>query len=753
MSRQNSKLPAFFLIALMVFTGCHPTQPFYLQNDGDLSHYIDTATELESPDVAHRTLDEVRQVHSPFTLTHPEFTEYWDLTLEECVAMALQNSKNIRQGGGVNVAINQTTTALGRFNASGNSIYDPAVFESSTAGVEAALSRFDAQFTSSLTINTTDRPQNFLGQAGNFFATVLTQNDANFSAEINKISAVGTQYFLRHTIGYNRGNRGGGSRALSSVYTSAIEMEARHPLLRGSGALVNRTPVVISRINTDMQLAQFEARVRDIVYNTERAYWDLYCAYHILETAKISRDSVKETRDLTAASFPQLRTKQDLEQANEQYFFFRSLLQAALAGDSNTGAAGVFESERALRFLLGLAATDGRLIRPIDEPTTARVEFDWHDIHTEAMVRSPELREQQWLIKRRENELILVRNQLLPQMDLTLLYRWLGVGDVYGSGNRRGLDFPAAGSSSLDSLTQGDYQEASVGLNFTPPKFGARAELAGVRNGQLNLAREHARIEDMELELSHLLSSAVRNLDSQFKITQSNFNRWVASEDEVRLRLVEWKLGKAQPLDTLLDAQRRMADSRAAFFRTLCAYNKAIATVHYQKGSILEYDGVMLAEGPWPKKAYWDALGHARRRDSSYYLDYGWTRPGVISKGPIEQDAHGISEGEEMFYESIPAGQPTPAPQEEPIFTPAGTHTHAAAGNSVVGGVALTSASGDASSEAFVWDLGLSSGQKKKAASKRGGVKRSQAAAPVTFDAQVRPASKLQWVESKAEAK
>ena len=43
----------------------------------------------------------------------------------------------------------------------------------------------------------------------------------------------------------------------------------------------------------------------------------------------------------------------------------------------------------------------------------------------------------------------------------------------------------------------------------------------------------------------------------------------------------------------------------------------------------------MLQEGPWPAKAYFDALIQARQRDASYYFDYGYTRPRVISRGPV----------------------------------------------------------------------------------------------------------------------
>jgi hypothetical protein len=90
-------------------------------------------------------------------------------------------------------------------------------------------------------------------------------------------------------------------------------------------------------------------------------------------------------------------------------------------------------------------------------------------------------------------------------------------------------------------------------------------------------------------------------------------------------------------LDLLLDAQRRRAEAESAYYRSLVDYNRAIMNVHYRKGSLLEYDGVYLAEGPWPAKAYFDAMRQARKRDAAMYLDYGYTRPNVFSLGPYQQ--------------------------------------------------------------------------------------------------------------------
>ena len=166
--------------------------------------------------------------------------------------------------------------------------------------------------------------------------------------------------------------------------------------------------------------------------------------------------------------------------------------------------------------------------------------------------------------------------------------------------------------------------------------IGFRRELSGVRHHELLIARERAILQDLELEISHQLGDTIRDVDNSYGLSQTNFNRRVASEKEVQAVDAAYKADRVT-LDLLLDAQRRRAEAESAYYRSLIDYNKAIMNVHYRKGSLLDYNGVYLAEGPWPGKAYFDALREARKRDASMYLDYGFTRPNVISQGPYQQ--------------------------------------------------------------------------------------------------------------------
>ena len=290
---------------------------------------------------------------------------------------------------------------------------------------------------------------------------------------------------------------------------------------------------------------------------------------------------------------------------------------------------------------MGLAATDGRLIRPKDEPTTAKVAFDWCDVLNEGLVRNVELRQQKWIVKRRELELIAAKNFLLPKLDFVAQYRWLGLGnDCSPWPTARAPTSPQPDSNAYPSLTSGQFQEWQLGFQLNMP-LGFRREMAGVRNAQLMLTRERTKLQEGEVGALAPVGLRHPRPGDQLRVEPDRTST-AASPPNARSRPSPRPTKPApSPSTALLEAQQTLAQAESDYYRSLVDYNKSIAQVHFRKGSLLEYNGVYLAEGPWPGKAYFDARRRARARDAATYLDYGFTQPRVISRGPIEQHADG----------------------------------------------------------------------------------------------------------------
>ena len=666
----RSILVAFILFGLAM--GCRPTKPMYLREGVDLNYYLEQATEISYPDVATEVLDEVTQSRGPITVKEPGFDSFWDLPLEDVISIALQNTKLVRGYGtpglagnrvspGIddlannpdnagtvfNVAIRET---LPGFIGIPGQLTNPGAVASNTQlntniGVEAALSEFDAQFTSSAFWQKTDRPQNFVqfnpnDPAGALFTPIQNVDQITYQAQIAKKTAVGTQLFARSVSTYTSDHSPTGIQALNNWYQTAWELEVRQPLARGRGAFVNRLPVVIARINSDIEIANLETQLQNLLTNIEIRYWDLYCAYRNYDAAKTGRESAMQTWQILKEKYDRgVIALQDEAESRQQFAQFDGQVKRAWSE--------LLDAEGNLRFLMGVAITDGRLIRPIDVPVTAAVEFDWCESLDEALSYRPELRQKRWDIKKAELALAGSKNALLPVVNATALYRFLGLGEKLVQYGDNALPFPNAGSGAINQLYDGNFQELQFGLDFAMP-IGLRNELSGVRNAQVTLARERARLQDQELDISRQLAFAQRALDTNYQLAEAAFQEWAAADDATGAALQLYEAGTTT-LDRLLDSLRRQSQAEITYHQSICEYNKLLALIHRRKGTTLSYCNVCFNEGPWPGKAYDDARENARRRSASRPMNYGWTRPGVISLNGAYPDADAVYQGGEVI--------------------------------------------------------------------------------------------------------
>ncbi len=694
--------------------GCTPTQPFFLNESPNLRHYLSKSTQLEHPDADIELNEEVAQALPPLTLGNHDY-EYWDLTLEECVSMALHNAKFFMTVSGISEQRqNVTAQVASGSSAQIGSIYDVAQQQTTTqsvpisvdgagnrilgrgvqranqvGGVEDALAEFDAQVSGVMSYGTTDRPRNVATPSA-FNQQLFQATDSSQQLAISKRMATGGVITARQQVIYSSNNLqvGGLGRAVRSDWTAIVEAQITHPLMRGRGTMINRIPVVLASLNEDISIAEYEAQVRNLVRDVEVAYWDLYCNYRNVETEMLGRNGTQKVATGLINNFKGgSSTIQDVRRAEQQYYEFRTRLEGALAGSNVPGndPRGVYGAERELRSKLGLAATDGRLIRPIDSPTIAHVDFDWFETTMQASYNSPEVRRSKVRLKQRELELIAARNQILPELNLSLTGRLVGVGDELGLGSRNGDNFPVPGigTSAVAGLTEGNFGEFGARVEFTPTPIGQRREQARINNAQREIVKERAFIDFQELALNKELSDAIAKLETHYRQIQSSAHRLNAAQQSEKIRregFEELSIDRDADgtVNFLLDSQLILVNAQITFYRALCEYNKSICYVHYLKGTLLEYNSIQLEEGPWAKKAYWDALERARERSAGYAYQYGVERPNVVRReSGIEVDPtmlppQGIADGlllgdesilDESPYSVMESGQPTPMEQ------------------------------------------------------------------------------------------
>ena len=291
MNRQYRKFWSLVLIASMLASGCAPQQPFYFREDGDLSHYLGVATNIEYPDVQTSPTCEITNTLPPLTLKNTDNYEIWDLSLNQVVQITLCRSQVMRQ---LNARVVSTVPETISRNiipqAIANTTYDPAIVETGIGiggdlgfgggqGVEAALSEFDAQLNATVQWDKTDQPQNAAAAVNAFRPPIFAQDLGASTIGISKTTAVGTEFSLVNNTNYEGNNipsGAGTAQAFRSNWTTNFEARFDQPLLQGVGAQYNRIAgplrfdeyasrfgnqidgVMIARIDADREMSDFE---------------------------------------------------------------------------------------------------------------------------------------------------------------------------------------------------------------------------------------------------------------------------------------------------------------------------------------------------------------------------------------------------------------------------------------------------------------------------------------------------------------
>ncbi len=310
--------------------------------------------------------------------------------------------------------------------------------------------------------------------------------------------------------------------------------------------------------------------------------------------------------------------------------------------------------------LAGLPINDCKLIRPCDEPRRARVIFEWEGMLREALARRAELRRQKWVIKRRELELLASKNFLLPNLDTSALYRVQGFGESLIGGTND----PATGTyqNAVANLYSGQFGYWQAGATFSMP-LGFRRGHAAVRNAELQLTREKVILEQQEREVVHALSNAIAEAERAYEGTLTSYNRREAARQHLGAVRAAFEADKA-PAEFMLDSERRLAESEVRYFSSLVEYSLAIKNVHFEKGSLLDYNEIHLAEGQWPGKAYDDAANRDAARLANRPLNYAFTRrPLQVSAGPYMQWTPPVElppQGQEPPQGQLPPQGPQP---------------------------------------------------------------------------------------------
>jgi outer membrane protein TolC len=628
------KLGLFGLaLAVAGFLGCK--QQCYI-TECDRDHYAAIGLSEKIVDTPGTSIAPEANCPQPSTVYSPERPPRY-ISLAECIAIALE------QGTVGNQNLNLNPVSIQGFPTSNDNLIsftgagvagddsiralalDPAT---AAADIEGSLAKFDTHWQTSLTWNNTDEPiataaQEFQASAAPGISAIQ-QQDANLSTSLWKPLPTGGTAGITFSTAYELSNLlPAGSRGFNPSWQPNLTFSFEQPLLQGFGIEINELRpthptslldqnllglpvggrvegILITRLRFDEARTEFERNLNFTLANVEIAYWTLYGAYWNLYSQEQGLRQSYEAWRINKSRFEAGRINmQDFAQTRGQYESFRDQRISALGA--------LLEAERQLRKMMGLPVEDGCRLVPVDEPTLTPYVPEWNAALSEALNLRPELILARQEIKFHQMDLIRQKNLLLPDL------RFVSSYDINAAGTR--LDTPQGAFGQLGADKFNNWQ---IGLQMDVP-LGFRDAYSAVRSSRLQLARSYNVLRDQELKAQQFLALQYRRL---FETYENIIARRAAREayaQQLEGRFREFIAGRGT-LDFLLEAQRNWANALSSEYQAIVNYNATIVAFQFAKGTIMQYDNVVVAEGELPKCAQVRARDHAKERADALVL-------------------------------------------------------------------------------------------------------------------------------------
>jgi outer membrane protein TolC len=416
------------------------------------------------------------------------------------------------------------------------------------------------------------------------------------------------------------------------------------------------------------------AEVRSI----EQQYWNLAQAHVQLWSADRAVSLAQEILNREEAELMVGRgTIADVAEAAQR------LEQFTL--DLVTRTSDVITTERQLRNLLGLPPADNRRIIPVTPPTEARLEPDWDSSLAQMLSFQPDIVQQQILVRVAELQLLIARNQLLPQLSLNALYQFNGLGQQLDSAEAvmtgatlKALNPVIANQQRAAGLNQnpGSYNNFitwQVGFTLQMP-LGMRYPLANTRQAQYILLRSRAYLQQVVHQTTHSLARFFLEIDANYKQFKTASRLRAAAAQRLDAQRAYYEEGRIT-IDRFLDAVSQYATAVATEAQYKTTYNISIVALEEAKGTLLAYDNIAVAEGPQPRKAYIQARDIQNAHKQHHILPDGPMMPyKPVSPGvPDPTNPNPPPNADEPNLPPMPApiGPLGPAPGPLPPHVPA----------------------------------------------------------------------------------
>jgi outer membrane protein TolC len=528
---------------------------------GPFAEIVPEQRHLEVRDLEQLPKAHIPPIPPPVTVSNPSPQIIpQEMSLDDAIRIGLANSKVVRILAG--------TTAV----SSGQTIYDPAIVNTT---IDQARAAFDPVVTANNTFSQAEDPVAFSDPTNPFNTVIPGTRVDNYQLGLGITKKTVTGGTLGLTVNDTDSRFFGPIPApLNPQALSGVTLSYTQPLLQGGGIAVNLAPIVVARLNTERSYFQLKDSVQELVRSVTEAYWAIVFA----RTDVWAR---RQQVEQGAAAYARSEGRQRAGFTNVAEVAQARASLASFRANLITSEANLLQREAALRNLIGLPPTEPARITPVSPPTPARYDPNWDELIHLAEERRPDLIELKLIIEADQQNLIVAKNQSLPQVNATMLYRWNGLEGTTPIGQQV-------------STSAGQFNDWSLGVNFSVP-LGLRQGRAAMRQAELILVRDRANLDQGVHAALNEVADSVRNLSQFYEQYNAFRESRTAARINLEQQLAENAVGRAIFLN-VLQAITDWGNAVSSEAQALAQYNTELARLERVSGTILETHGVRFFE-------------------------------------------------------------------------------------------------------------------------------------------------------------
>ncbi|GBC79256.1 Outer membrane protein TolC [bacterium HR09] len=433
-------------------------------------------------------------------------------------------------------------------------------------------------------------------------AQVNKQDRRNFNLNLGTLLPTGGQA----TVGWTntRSKTNSTFFFLNPSYNSGLTFSLSQPLLRSFGTDVNRARIEIARKNRHLSLLDFERLVITTLQQVESAYWNLVYARENLkvkqQSLKLAQDLLEQTRIRvrvgTSAPIDIVQSEATVAAREQDIIIAENAVQAAA---DNLKILLGFEDPQ--DFLAEIVPTDS--LQAVPEPV------DFQKAVQTALERRPELKAKQVQSEIVEQNLLLARSALLPQLDWGVNYGFVGVGGTFTQRDPRTGQIvaviPGNWDDALKQIRDRDYAQWSTTLTFSY-SLGNNQAKAQLAQRRFELAAAQQALAAQRQSVIAEVRAAVRNLEASAKAIAAAVKARELAERNLEAELKKFENGMSTNFQ-VLKIQEDLAAAQVAELQARVAYRQSMVAYQVAVGTLLDTMGIQLADTvPEPEvHTYW----------------------------------------------------------------------------------------------------------------------------------------------------